>query len=265
MKHLLEDEKVISISATVIIHVLLILLFLWITVDFNPEISEFVEVAFSAGFEGSVAAATPETPSTTQPREASSETPPAVRQTPVELPQRRESQLPEQEILETVAPEPEKTFQPGTQERLISPTALPEMPPAPTTTAPAPVTKQEKPLPRGLFKKSETSRPLSGGEKVTREVARNFEINWEGEIQREIYQMHLPEFPPDVQREAIIKIKFTVLPDGTIGSAILMQKGDTRLENLTLEAFKTWRFNALPPSVAQVPQTGIITFRFKLK
>ncbi len=265
MKHLLQDEKVISISATLVIHGVLILLFLWITVDFNPQISEFVDVAFSAGFEGSLSAPPGKLASPNEAKAAPAETKAAQNQPPVALPERRESQLPEEEIRETIAPESEKTFQPTTQERLISPSALPEIPATTATSAPAPLAKQEKPLPRGLFKKSDASRPLSGAEKVTREVTRNFEIDWEGEIQREIYQMRLPEFPPDVQREAVIKIKFTVLPDGTIGSAILMQKGDTRLENLTLEAFKTWRFNALPPSVAQIPQTGIITFRFKLK
>jgi TonB family protein len=68
-----------------------------------------------------------------------------------------------------------------------------------------------------------------------------------------------------VQREAIIKIKFTVLPNGLVGSAILLQKGDTKLENLTLEAFKTWRLNPLPSYASQVAQSGVITFRFKLR
>jgi len=96
-------------------------------------------------------------------------------------------------------------------------------------------------------------------------VDQQFEIDWEGEIKREIYQRRIPEFPPDVQREATIKIRFTVLPNGLVGSAVLLQKGDTQLENLTVEAFKTWRFNPLPSYVEQVPQTGVITFHFKLK
>ena len=86
-----------------------------------------------------------------------------------------------------------------------------------------------------------------------------------GDIKREIYQKKLPEFPEDVQQEAIIKIKFSVLPNGLVGSAVLLQKGNTRLENLTLETFKTWRFNPLPDYANQEPQTGIITFRFKLR
>ncbi len=265
MKHLIEDEKVVSVVGTLLIHGLLVLLLLWITVDFNPQVSEFVEVAFSGGFAG--VSETPPAPSPPAPSHTneSAETPPGAPQTPVTLPERRQSELPEETIRQTVSPETEKRIQPGAQERLITPEAAPPIPDASAPVTSLPLQKQEKPMPRGLFQKSESAQPTPGNAEVTREVARNFEINWEGEIQREIYQMRLPEFPPDVQREAVIKIKFTVLPDGTIGSAILLQKGETRLENLTLEAFKTWRFNALPPSVAQVPQTGIITFRFKLK
>jgi len=61
-----------------------------------------------------------------------------------------------------------------------------------------------------------------------------------------------------------IKI-FAREPLGLVGSAVLLQKGDTRLENITLEAFKTWRFSPLPGYVEQVNQSGVITFRFKLK
>ena len=266
MKHLIEDEKVVSVASTLILHGLLLLLLLWITVDFNPRVSEFVEVAFSGGFAGISETPASRTSPTASPTLKRSAVTAGNEQTPVSLPLRRQSELPEETIRQSISPEKDKRLQTGVQERLIAPQAIP--PTTANTTTPAtpfPLHKQEKPMPRGLFQKSESAPPTPGNAEVTREVTRNFEINWEGEIQREIYQMRLPEFPPDVQREAVIKIKFTVLPDGTIGSAILLQKGETRLENLTLEAFKTWRFNALPPSVAQVPQTGIITFRFKLK
>ena len=108
-------------------------------------------------------------------------------------------------------------------------------------------------------------RCLNDATKIQLGANQEFEIDWEGEFQREVYQKRLPEFPPDVQREAIIKIQFSVLPSGLVGSAVLLQKGDTRLENITLEAFKTWRFSPLPGYVEQVNQSGVITFRFKLK
>ncbi len=263
MKHLIQDEKVISVTGTLILHGLILLLLLWITVDFNPQMSEFVEVTFSSGFAG--VKDTPPSPATPAAMAQSVPAPSGNPRPPVTLPQRRQSDLPEETIHQNVSPETEKPIQPGAQERLITPETIQPVPEPAAPVASLPLQKQEKPVPRGLFQKSESIHPTPGTTEVTRDVARNFEIDWQGEIQREIYQMRLPEFPPDVQQEAIIKIKFTVLPDGTIGSAILLQKGQTRLENLTLEAFKTWRFNALPASVAQVPQTGIITFRFKLK
>ncbi len=118
---------------------------------------------------------------------------------------------------------------------------------------------------KGLFRKQLDEKLLEGTQKVQINTDRQFEIDWEGEIKREIYQRRLPEFPPDVQREATIKIEFTVLPNGLVGSAVLLQKGDTQLENLTLEAFKSWRFNPLPSYVDQVAQKGVITFHFKLR
>ena len=123
----------------------------------------------------------------------------------------------------------------------------------------------EKADEHGLFKKELDEKLLSGSQKVDINVDRQFEIDWQGEIKREIYQKRLPEFPPEVQQEATIKIQFSILPNGLVGSAVILQKGDTRLENLTLEAFKTWRFNPLPDYVDPAPQSGIISFHFKLK
>jgi TonB family protein len=261
-KRLIDDEKVMSVSGTVFVHAVLVIFFLLLHVDFRPVIEEFAEVVFSGGFLA---------PAREQPvisPEDMAEEAPAVEDMSqavpekIELPERRQPDLNEQEIIEKVKPEPEKLVTPGNIMKK-TPTTLPPLPPA-QTSGPS-FSRQEKQVDKGIFHKQLDDKLLQGSQKMEIDANREFEIDWEGELRREVYQKRLPEFPPDVQREATIKIQFNVLPNGLVGSAILLQKGDTKLENLTLEAFKTWRFNPLPDYVAQVTQSGIITFHFKLK
>jgi TonB family protein len=262
IKRLLADEKVVSVSGTVIFHGVLLVLFLLLTVDFRPVVEEFAEVTFSGGWLAPTRQPEP------LPQQAPAEEAPAVEETSpplpeeIELPERREMDLNEQEIIEKVQSEPEKIVTPGNIMKKI-PETSPLLPATPATGQA--FSRQEKQVEKGLFQKQLDEKLLQGTQKIQLDANREFEIDWEGEFQREVYQKRLPEFPPDVQREATIKIQFSVLPSGLVGSAMLLQKGDTRLENLTLEAFKTWRFNPLPDYLEQVNQNGVITFRFKLK
>ena len=75
----------------------------------------------------------------------------------------------------------------------------------------------------------------------------------------------VPAFPEGVHQEAAVRIRFTVLPDGSVGSAVLQQKGEPRLEKAALDAFRQWRFNPLPPSAGDRLEQGVITFRFLLQ
>ncbi len=261
-KRLIQDEKVVSVTGTVFVHGLLLLLFLFIQIDFRPVMEEFAEVTFSGGWLAPSREPEVPRPETLQEEESQVEevSPPLPEK--IELPERRQLDLNEQEIIDKVQPETEKFVTPGNIMKKV-PTTVPALPKT-ELTGPA-LTRQEKQVEKGIFQKQLDEKLLQGTQKIQIDARREFEIDWEGEMVREIYQKRLPEFPPDVQREATIKIQFTVLPNGLVGSAILLQKGDTRLENLTLEAFKTWRFNPLPDYVDQVGQTGVITFRFKLK
>lgn len=120
-----------------------------------------------------------------------------------------------------------------------------------------------------------TTRKIDVGEKVSTELStegiggtqiskKPYEIRWEGG-DRDILADPLPGFPEGVQREVVLKMRITVLPDGTMGQVIPLQKGDATLESITIQALKKWRFNALEPSAPQENQTGTITFRFILK
>jgi len=267
MRHLWQDEKLLSVVVTFIVHALLVGLFFLIHIDFTPVQSEFVELGFTAGW--GIGAPEPSVSSIQAGGGASvSENLPLSPEKPmpsemVRLPERRDIPFDEEQITEQLRPEEGKMFVQHSPRKRLRISAPPISLKEPSATIP--FRKKEKGMPGFLFHKENPVAPLEGTQKITQNIQKEFEIDWQGDIQREIYQKRLPEFPPDVQREAVIKIKFTVLPNGLIGSAVLLQKGDTRLENLTLEAFKTWRFNPLPPYVDQVPQQGVITFYFKLK
>jgi TonB family protein len=82
---------------------------------------------------------------------------------------------------------------------------------------------------------------------------------------RTIVNQVLPEYPPGLQREAVVKIRFWVLPDGRVGAMIPVQKGDPQLEEITMKAIRQWRFNSLPPGEEQENVQGVITFVYKLQ
>jgi len=264
MKHLWKDEWFVSTTSTILIHLILLTFFLLFKVDFRPMIAEFVEVSFGGGLEApaleDITYSDQEVKNTEDLKPIEDQSVETLRN--IELPERRQLDLNEEEIIEKIQPEVGK--------KVEGPPAIKRTPVAslPDTKATQPVNpflKKEKKVETGIFKKNVDEKLLTGTQKVAVNPEKEFEIDWMGDIKREIYQRRLPEFPAEVQREAVIKIQFTVLPNGLVGSAVLLQKGDTRLENATLEAFKTWRFNPLPNYTEQESQTGIITFRFKLK
>lgn len=88
------------------------------------------------------------------------------------------------------------------------------------------------------------------------------DIEWGGGGNRVVLQKHLPKFPDGVKTSAHIKIRFTVLPDGTVGKIIPLQKADPRLERAAMDALRKWRFNALAEDVEMV---GTIPLSFVLR
>jgi len=91
-----------------------------------------------------------------------------------------------------------------------------------------------------------------------------YEISWEGVV-RDILYDPLPQYPEGLDQEARIRIKITVLPNGTIGDLIPLQKADATLESVTMKTLKLWRLSPLKPSDPQMNQTAVISFRFVLQ
>lgn len=97
-----------------------------------------------------------------------------------------------------------------------------------------------------------------------REVTQSFKIEGEA-AKRNILFKVIPQYPSSLQKEAIVKIQFTVLPNGLVGEMRPLLRSDGTLERLSLDALRQWRFNPLSPDEPQVSVEGVITFRYLLK
>jgi TonB family protein len=69
-----------------------------------------------------------------------------------------------------------------------------------------------------------------------------------------------PEVELDV--EVTIRLKFWVLPDGTVADVVPLQRGDVRLERAAIEYLKNWRFTPVPRDQPQVWGILPITYTF---
>ena len=88
------------------------------------------------------------------------------------------------------------------------------------------------------------------------------DIEWGGGGNRIVLHKPLPKFPSGVNTNAELKFRFTVMPDGTVGRIIPLQKADPRLETAALAALRQWRFNVLKEDVVM---EGVIPLTFVLR
>jgi outer membrane biosynthesis protein TonB len=82
---------------------------------------------------------------------------------------------------------------------------------------------------------------------------------------RKILKKVLPPYPAGYEERTDVQVKLTVGPAGEVKKLLLMKTGGAVFDNTTLEALREWRWEPLPPSIAQVDQEGIITFFYELK
>jgi TonB family protein len=72
---------------------------------------------------------------------------------------------------------------------------------------------------------------------------------------------NLPDLELDM--EVTIRLKFWVLPDGSVGEVVPLQRGDVRLERAAIQYLKGWRFTPVAPEQPIV--WGIIPITYKLQ
>jgi periplasmic protein TonB len=89
-----------------------------------------------------------------------------------------------------------------------------------------------------------------------------FNLEWGGGGNRVVMHKELPKYPSGVNTSAQIKIRFTVLKNGSVGVILPMQKGEPALERAAMEALRRWQFN---PSTDDKDMVGFITFTFRVQ
>ncbi len=100
------------------------------------------------------------------------------------------------------------------------------------------------------------SQATSGGDRESRYLL-------EGEIlSREILKEVVPEYPDAEQRNAEVRIRFQVKPDGNVTDLVVIKKAGGSFDTVATEALAAWKFN---PVAGDKNQTGSITFVFVLK
>ncbi|MCH8568623.1 MAG: TonB family protein [Balneolales bacterium] len=196
---------------------------------------------------------TPEpTPPQTQPAEDASQS--------VELPEQTEPVIsddvvvtPPSEVIdpEIVQPDPEPEVQP-------EPVPEPEPVPVPVTPRPRPGSLLD-----GDPDSNTNQNPVTEGTGRDDDRSAPYILEWEGNITRQAQANPLPNYTVDV--EAIISVRFTVRPDGSVGSVTPVRRSDPDLENEVIRTVRSWRFNRLPSGAPQEDQRGLVTFRFVLE
>jgi protein TonB len=253
-----------TLTISVLLHIILMATFIYVGVGFDFAAPDFAEISFVSG----EPLQTGSPPPGAAPRERA-ETPPAApvpeeqaaEPEPVKLPQRRmledeEPQLQIRDVEKKTAADAsariadkkeaaiaeDRSQLPITGERSRGEKIAPGA---------SRISMAEKEVPRsGIGTGGETDLP--------------FKIEGEAS-QRSILHKVIPQYPPGLQNEAIIKVQFTVLPDGSVGKMVPVIKGNTTLESITLNALRQWRFNPLQSNAPQREVEGIITFRYILK
>lgn len=102
-------------------------------------------------------------------------------------------------------------------------------------------------------------RPDQGGS-ATEAGSKEGEARIEGQVKGRplIYRPPAPNL--DIERDVSIKLRFTVLPDGSVESIVPVVKGDPRFEALAIDLLGRYRFE---PISGNQPQTGVIHFRLE--
>ncbi len=232
----MSEKKIngLSLTLSLLFHLILILLFMMINLSFDYEPSEYVELSFgvstkqgSSGSEGSQIDKIEEV---------------------AKLEKENLTEEKNKEVKEVNLPVAENT----SDENIIKP-------------ADKDKEVSDKSKEKNTDKRSSNVTTPGTGNDAKGKGSFGFDIDWGGKGIRKIYYFKLPKYPEGVQKEVDVKLQFTILPDGTIGTIIPKIKADTRLENAAINSLRKWRFEALDPSQKQVEQSAVIIFPYRLR
>ena len=245
-----------GITTSIVVHGLLVVLLAFLgTAEPEPTNMGFIEVEFGAFAEGRQVRTAPQRPQPQpeveeEPEQEQEERPPQAppdESKPVELPDQAE-EVQDPETVE--APETE-AISPEVAEEEEEPEPEPE---------PQPEERVVRPLGSGALTDEQAEESGDEGPGTDEERAAPFQI--EG-LNRSPVTTPVPEYTEQVN--ALIRVRITVDPQGRIIQRVPLIRGTPSLDRAVMEALQSWRFNPLPPEAPQENQTGVITFRFRLR
>ncbi len=258
MTLLKEKSTRIAIFASLLAHLLLILLFALFKLNIRFEIPEFTEISFARGNTRAVTSPQRNVPKQPAPP---AEAQPEEKSEPVKLPLRK--MLEEEEPqLKTV----DRQKQIPVEEKLaVPPTRMTEDRKTYDSSVISDAAMGEKEVASPLESISPDQKIIPSARDLS-ETGGQAPYEIEGDVaERSVVSRIIPEYPENLQKQAVVKIRFTVLPNGHVGEMLPLIKSDPTLENITMDALRQWRFNPLPATEPQQIETGIITFRYLLK
>ncbi len=98
---------------------------------------------------------------------------------------------------------------------------------------------------------------------VHEETAREESIRIEGPASARTVSYRPARLPSvTLDRDVTIRLKFWVLPDGSVGDVVPLQRGDVRLEQAAIQYVKSWRFT---PVSGSETVWGIIPVKYRLQ
>ena len=240
-----------STLISVAVHAALLGLFLIWHVSASIHLPEFVEVQFQRGGPA------------LQPQPQKESAPVSTEEASTVTEASKVVELPRRKMLETEPEQlrvrPAKKVTPHAKAPLHKPAPAPNPVQSPVLPA-EPSAGGKIPLPEVTSEPPITPPP----EAAPRGVVQAFEIEGKA-AERRILQKILPPYPKGYNREGVVRIRFTILPNGRVGEMIPLLKSDAVLEENAMHALAKWRFNPLPREAPQDTVIGIITFRYKLK
>lgn len=223
----------VSLSASILFHFILLGLFLIINFSINYTPKEYVELSFgTSGDQGSAGAIGDQLSNTEESAKPEKET----------VTETKSKEVKEVELPKAKNTEKENVIVPASKDKEIKKE-----------------TKQEN-----NKQENSTTSNTGQGNLAKGEGSFGFDIQWGGSGTRKIYSYTLPDYPEGVNKEIDIKLKFTIKPDGTVGSIFLLSKADTRLENAAINSLWQWRFEPLSSTQQKVDQSAIIVFPYRL-
>lgn len=268
----LNNEDRFALAVTGGVHVVLFVVFLLYSISIEANVRpSFIEVEFGEFQTGTLAeyaeeqaeeVATRPNPSETEPEEPEPQQPDPVEEQqaateettkPVDVPDQTEEV--EEEELKT--PDTDKI-----DPKVETATEEPEEVTVPPKTEKDEV-QQEGAETSGDEEGNTGALDVDQGTGNEPEKSAPYELNWEGDIERDAVVQELPDNTTGL--EATITIRFEVKPNGSIGRIIPLKKMNPELEREVMRTLHGWRFSRLPSGVPQQSQWGTITFRFVLE